>query len=904
MAIDAERLKAMEWRNIGPHRGGRVVAVAGDPVEPMTFYFGACAGGVWKTTDGGTYWQNVSDGFFQTAAVGAIEVAPSDGNVVYAGMGECCIRGDVSHGDGVYRSTDAGRTWAHRGLADTRHIARVRVHPHDPDTVFVAALGHAFGPNEERGVFRSRDGGATWEKVLYRDDKSGAIDLSIDPANPRVLYAALWETIRRPWELVSGGPGSGLYKSTDGGDTWTELTDNPGLPKGSKGRIGVAVSPARSGRVWALVEHAEKGGLYRSDDGGATWELISEDREIQQRPWYYMHVFADPQDADTCYILNLRMWKSTDGGKTFSPVSTPHGDNHDLWIDPHNPLRMIEGNDGGACASFNGGLTFSTIYNQPTAEFYHVAVDTRVPYHVYGTQQDNSAIAVPSHSNTGAIPWGECYYVGHSESGHIQVRPDNPDIIYSGAIGSSPGGGGSLLRYDHGTRQTQIITVWPEVTSGLGAGAAKYRFQWTYPILISPHDPNTLYVTGNQVFRTRDEGINWEPISPDLTRNDESKLGPSGGPITKDTTGAEHYCTIFAFTESRHQQGLFWAGSDDGLIHISKDGGQSWQNVTPPDLPEWTTINVIEVSPHDPATAYVAGWRYKLHDNTPYLWKTTDYGQSWQRITSGIPSHDFTRVIREDPVRRGLLYAGTETGLYVSFDDGAQWQRFQSNLPVVPVYDLTVKGDDLVAATHGRSFWVLDDLTPLRQIADEIAEKEAHLFAPRVTHRLRPLPGAGRPGAPGQKNYALGLGGVATFIEQKKPDGDVERIFIDAGTNPPNGVIVNYYLKERPAGEVKLEFFDRDGNLVKTFTSKADEVEQPAADEVEPGVEGEEGSEAEEPAATAAETDKRASKEAGLNRFVWNMRYPDAEKVEGDATTEQSVAGPAAAPGDYRVRLT
>jgi photosystem II stability/assembly factor-like uncharacterized protein len=903
MVIESERLNALEWRSIGPPRGGRVVAVAGDPKDTKTFYFGACAGGVWKTTDAGTYWLNVSDGFLGTAAVGAIEVASADPNVVYAGMGECCIRGDVSHGDGVYRSTDGGLTWTHCGLADTRHVARVRTHPNDADTVYVAALGHAFGPNEERGVFRSKDGGKTWEKVLYRDERSGAIDLSLDPSNPRVLYASLWETIRRPWELVSGGPGSGIFKSSDGGDTWTEITNNPGMPRGLKGRIGIVASPAQSGRVWALVEHAEKGGLYRSDDGGATWDLVSEDREIQQRPWYYMHVFADPQDADTCYILNLRMWKSTDGGKTFTQITTPHGDNHDLWIDPANPQRMIEGNDGGACVSFNGGATFSTIYNQPTAQLYHVAVDTRFPYHVYGTQQDNSAIAVPSHSTTGAIPWGECYYVGHSESGHIQVRPDDPNVVFSGAIGSSPGGGGSMLRFDRSTGQVQIITVWPEVTSGLGAKDAKYRFQWTYPILISPHDPNTLYVAGNRLFRSRDEGTSWEVISPDLTRNDESKLGPSGGPITKDTTGAETYCTIFAFTESPHEQGVFWAGTDDGLLHLSRDGGASWQTVTPPDMPEWTTINVIEVSPHDPAAAYIAGWRYKLHDNSPYLWKTTDYGRSWERITSGIPDHDFTRTIRADPVRPGLLYAGTETGFYISFDDGASWQRWQSNLPVVPVYDLAVKDNDLVAATHGRSFWILDDLSPLRALTDEIAERDAHLFPPRVTHRMRPWPGSGRAAAVGLKNYQLGLGGVATFVEQKNPEGEIKRVFIDAGNNPPNGVIVNFYLRERPEGEVKLEFFDRDGALIKTFTSKRVEPEQPSGDELEPGVEGEEAPETEE-AAAIAETDRIVPKNAGLNRFVWNMRYPDADKVAGDASTEQSLAGPVAAPGEYRVRLT
>ena len=566
-----ELFETIDWRCIGPHRGGRVVAVAGDPSHAQTFYFGACAGGVWKTNDGGTYWENVSDGYFGTAAVGAIAVSEADPNVIYAGTGEACIRLDVSHGDGVYRSTDGGATWSNVGLADSRHIGRIRIHPEDPDLVYVAALGHAFGPNEQRGVFRSRDGGANWERVLHRNAETGAIDLCIDPTNPRVLYAALWQVIRRPWILESGGPGSGIFKSTDGGDTWTEISGNPGLPEGIKGRIGIACSPAKSGRVWAIVE-AEKGALLRSEDGGANWEVASAERDLRQRPWYYHHVFADPQDADTVWVLNLQAWKSTDAGKTFTGVSTPHGDNHDLWIDPADPRRMIEGNDGGACVSFNGGDTWSTIYNQPTSQFYHVTTDTRFPYRVYGTQQDNSAISVPSHSDKGIIHMSDCYTVGSSESGHIQVRPDNPDIVYSGAIGSAPGGGGVLLRYDHATAQIRIITAWPEEFSGYGPKDLKYRFQWTYPILISPHDPDVLYIAGNVLFRSTDDGASWEVISPDLTRDDKSKQEPSGGPITKDTTGAEHYCTIFAFVESPHRQGLFWAGSDDGLMHLSRDG--------------------------------------------------------------------------------------------------------------------------------------------------------------------------------------------------------------------------------------------------------------------------------------------------------------------------------------------
>jgi len=899
MPVDQALLKSMRWRSIGPHRGGRVVAVAGDPSDPMTFYFGACGGGVWKTADGGTYWQNVSDGYFKTAPVGAIDVSQSDPNVVYVGTGEACIRGNVIHGDGVYRSTDAGRTWTHLGLEDTRHIGRVRIHPRNPDIVFVAALGHAFGSNKQRGVFRTQDGGKNWEQVLFRSENAGAVDLSIDPRNPRVIYASFWEVRRTPWSLSSGGPGSSLYKSSDGGDTWVELTNNEGMPKGLKGRIGVAVSPAVSGRVWALVE-AEKGGLFRSDDGGETWENISEDRDLRQRPWYYMHVFADPRDGETCYILNLKMWKSTDGGRTFAQITTPHGDNHDLWIDPQNPQRMIEGNDGGACVSFNGGGTWSTIYNQPTAQFYHLDTDNRFPYRVYGTQQDNSAICVPTRSMAGGIPYAECYAVGSSESGHIQVRPDNHNIVYSGAVGSAPGGGGVMLRYDHETGQTRIITVWPEAYGGWGPKDLKYRFQWTFPILISPNDPNVLYACGNRVFRSTDEGTSWEPISPDLTRNDESKLGPSGGPITRDTTGAEHYCTIFAFTESPHERGVFWAGSDDGLVHLSRDSGRTWNDVTPADLPEWATVNSIDVSPHDPAAAYLAATRYKLDDLGPQLFKTNDYGKTWKSIAGGLPKDDIARVLREDPERRGLLYAGTESGVHLSFDDGASWQPLQNNLPVAPVHDLQIKNSDLVVATHGRSFWVLDDLSPLRQAANEIARKQAHLFKPCVTVRARPLPGAGRPGGPG-KNYSMGLGASLTFVEKKQPDGTIERTFLDAGENPPAGVVVSYFLKEKPAGEVKLTILDAQGNEIKTFSSKQEDAE--VSDAAEPaGEEGEEGADSSRAMAEPVE-EIRVSKEAGSNRFVWNMRYPDATKVPDDKTTETSLAGPVAPPGRYQVRL-
>ena len=880
--VDPALLASLHWRCIGPPRGGRVVAVAGHPTDAPVFYFGASGGGVWKTNDGGTYWENVSDGYFKTAAVGAVAVADSDPNVVYAGTGEACIRGNVSHGDGVYRSTDGGKTWANVGLEDTRHIARVRIHPQDPDLVYVAALGHAFGPNEERGVFRSTDGGDTWEKVLYRGEKAGAADLSMDPNNPRILYAAIWEALRQPWTFTSGGPESGLYRSTDGGDTWTEITDGQGLPKGQKGRIGVAVSPARTDRVWAIVE-AKEGGLFRSDDGGDTWEKVSEERGLLQRPWYYSHVFAHPQDPDTVYVLSVKAWKSTDGGRTFTQLVTPHGDTHDLWIDPRNPQRMVQGDDGGAAVTFNGGESWSTIYNQLTSQFYHVTTDNQFPYRVYGTQQDNTAISVPSRSTKGAVLWADCYPVGSSESGHIAVRPDDPNIVYSGAIGSSSGGGDSLLRYDHRTGQTKIISVWPELTWGWGLKEHKYRFQWTYPIVISPHDPDVLYVAANVVFRTENEGTTWEAISPDLTRDDRTKMEASGGPITLDITFVEHYGTIFSFAESPHERGVFWAGSDDGLVHISRDGGKSWDEVTPPDIPEWTRIDVIEVSPHEPAAAYVAATRYKHDDVRPYLYKTTDYGKSWVKITDGIPAHDFTRVIREDPVRRGLLYAGTETGAYVSFDDGESWQPLQLDLPAAPVTDLAVKGNELVASTNGRSFWILDDLAVLRQLGDRLGDAAARLFAPAPVHRVLPMVTVGRARKPEPgKNYLLGLGVPATYYGKTTPAGEPVRTMLDAGTNPPDGVSVHYYLAQRPEGEVTLTFSDSEGRKVSSFSSRRAHKEGSSDEPEEPSL----------------------PVEAGMNRFVWDMRYAKARNVAGDGALEKGLDGPLALPGEYHVELS
>ncbi|MFZ1756074.1 MAG: glycosyl hydrolase [Caldilineaceae bacterium] len=884
---DVSSWNALKFRCIGPPRGGRVVAVAGHPTDRNIAYFGGCAGGVWKTTDGGTYWENISDGFFRTSAVGALAVSEADPNVIYAGMGETTIRGDVSWGDGVYKSTDGGKTWQNVGLADTHHIGMIRIHPKNADIVYVAALGHAFGPNAERGVYRTLDGGKSWERVLHVSDKAGAIDLALDVTNPRILYASIWQVHRHFWELVSGGPDSGLWKSTDGGDTWTDITRAKGLPQeGILGKIGVVISPAKPERVWAIVESDdEQSGVYRSDDSGDTWALLSTNRDLMARPWYYMHIFADPQDADTIYINNLKMWKSTDGGKNYTEITTPHGDNHALWIDPTDPQRMVQGNDGGACVSFNGGDTWSSIYNQLTGQFYHLDVDNQLPYRVYGTQQDNSSISVPSSTEKGAIPWNDCYSAGTGESGYIAVNPDDSNIVFVGAVGSSPGGGGALQRYDHRTRQIRLVTVWPEPNSGWGAKDMVHRFPWTFPILFSPHDSGVLYTCGNTVFRSTDEGHSWEIISPDLTRNDESKMQPSGGPLNLDTSGAEHYCTISTFIESAHEPGVFWAGSDDGLVHISRDGGASWQDVTPPDLPAFSLITVIEPSAFDPATVYLAATRYKLEEYGPYLFKTTDYGASWQRMDASFPAGEITRILRADPEREGLLYVGSETGLFVSLDDGGHWQRMPGNLPVVPVYDLKVKESDLVVATHGRAFWILDDLTPLRQAP--ITQSPNHpitqsptLFPPRRTLRRWLLWGLGGSQG-GVRNYRLSFGMLITYREMKDENGVKVWQTIDSGENPPQGVIVYYSLPAELSGEVKLTILDGAGKEIKSFGQKP----KPA------------------PGKTSDDAAVYLPVAPGLNRFVWDMRYPEAEKLPGDVITEKAVTGALAAPGHYAVRL-
>jgi len=833
--------KDLKFRLIGPNRGGRVTAVAGVPSQPNVYYFGATGGGVWKTTDGGRQWTPISDGFFTTGSVGAIGVSESDPNVIYVGMGESPIRGNVSHGDGMYKSLDAGKTWKKSGLDDTRHIARVRVHPKDPETVYVAAMGHIFGPNDQRGVFRSKDGGKTWQRILERGNKAGAIDLILDPTNARILYAGFWDVHRKPWTLESGGPGSGLFKSTDGGDTWTELTRKPGLPKGLIGKVGITVSPANPERLWAIIE-ADDGGVFRSDNGGNTWTRVNSGRNLRQRAWYYTRIYADPKNAESVYVLNVGFFRSRDGGRTFSAVPTPHGDNHDLWIAPDDANRMVEGNDGGANVSFDGGRSW-TAQNQPTAQFYRVITDNDFPYNIYGAQQDNSTVRIASRgTGFGGITERDWYPVGGGESGWIAPHPNNSHIVFAGSYG------GLLSRYDHRTGQSRNVNAWPDNPMGHPPSDLKHRFQWNFPILFSPHDANVLYAASQVLFRSTTEGQSWEAISPDLTRNDRTKQTSSGGPITKDNTSVEYYCTIFTVAESPLRKGVIWTGSDDGLIHVTTDGGKNWQNVTPKDMPEWIQINEIEASPHEAGVAYAAATMYKWDDFRPYLYKTSDYGKTWTKITDGIPDGAFTRVIREDTARRGLLYAGTETGLYVSFDDGAKWQPLQLNLPVVPITDLAVqkRDQDLVVATQGRSFYVLDDLAVLHQIKDGTAQGEVFLFQPE----------------PAWRTASSGYAGL-----------------------------INFYLKDAPKGSVTLEFLDSAGKVVNKYTSGAAPRDSGGG-----GEEDEEGGRrAPAPRLTAA---------AGLNRFVWDLRHEDATTFPGMILWAGFTRGPKAVPGKYQVRLT
>jgi photosystem II stability/assembly factor-like uncharacterized protein len=849
----------LQWRNIGPFRGGRSLAAAGHKDQPLTYYFGAVGGGVWKTTDGGQNWFYASDSTFKSSSVGAIAVAPSDPNVVYVGMGEADMRSNISYGDGMYKSTDAGKTWKHIGLPKADAIATIEVHPKDHNLVYVAAVGNPFGPNKERGVFRSKDGGQTWEHILAKNDSTGAYHVRIDPNNPRIIYATLWQAYRNGHSMSSGGPGCGLYKSVDGGDTWVSLNEKPGMPKGLLGKIGVAVSPANSNRLYALIENA-KGGLFSSNDGGESWKLINNDKNLWQRPWYYMNLQADPKNEDGVIILNVNAFKSTDGGKTLRNIRVHHGDTHDIWINPDNPENYIIADDGGAEVTFNDGLTFSDI-DIPTAQFYHVHVDNDFPYNVYGAQQDNSTARIASRTNGYSIGIRDWYPVAGGESGYIAIDPKNSKITYGGSYD------GYLTRQNAENGQEQNIMVYPENNMGHTSAEKKFRFQWTYPILFSPHDNTRLYCTSQYVHVTHDEGHSWEIISPDLTRNDPKTTGATGGPITLDQTGAEIYATIFTLAESKLEKGNIWAGSDDGYVHVTRDNGKNWTNVTLPasQLGDFALMSMIHPSDFEKGKAYLAATRYMFGDRTPYLFKTNDYGKTWTNISKGIPADEYTRVVREDPNKPGLLYAGTERGIYVSFNDGESWNSLNLNLPISPIRDLQIheREKDLVVATHGLSFWILDDITPLHQLKDNLALVDHHLFKPRHAYRMEGGDG-GRTGTP-----------------------------LDQGKNAPNGVLVNYYLKETPKEELKLQFLTMINDTIITFSSKKDLKGEPFKESKD----FYENPDAPKP--------NSLSTAAGLNRFVWNMRYADATEIQGEKAPmwAGNTTGPKVVPGQYKVRM-
>ena len=833
MEEDSMYFSKVKYRSIGPFRGGRSGAVAGDYSQKNTFYFGATGGGVWKTIDAGSNWKNISDKFFG-GSIGAVTIAPSDPTILYVGEGENTLRGNVSEGFGIWRSDDGGRNWRNLGLKDTRHIIRIIVHPKDPDIVWVAAIGHLFGPNEERGIFKTLDGGKTWKKVLYVNNQAGASDLVMEPGNPAVFYAGSWRIQRTPYSMESGGQGSGLWKSTDGGNTWKNITANKGLPKGLWGIVGVAVSPSNTDKIYALIENPS-GGLFVSNDAGDTWTLVSSDNNIRQRAWYYTKLFVDPKNENNVFVLNVDFLKSSDGGKTFRNIRTPHGDHHDLWIDPENSNRMIVADDGGAQVSFNGGEDWSTYMNQPTAQVYRVSTDNHFPYRILVAQQDNSTFRISSRSAGGQITTDDWTPTAGAESGYVVADPLNPDVVYGGNYS------GYLSRLDHKTGENRAVSVWPDDPLGGGIDVAKYRFQWNFPIFFSPHNPKKLYAGGNHLFVTENEGASWTALGGDLTTNDKTRQASSGGPITKDNTGVEVYCTVFTAAESVLEKDLLWTGSDDGLIHISKDGGKNWENVTPPAAGKWMMWNCVEIDPFKKGKAFFVGTKYKSDDFTPYIFKTEDYGKSWTKITNGIPGMHFTRCLRADRKRQGLLYAGTEYGMYISYDDGASWSTFQLNLPMVPITDMTIKDNDLIVATQGRSIYVLDDLSLVQQKNNSLTTKNLATFAVNDAYLF---------------------------------DGYQNLNAKNAGMNPVNGSVINYYLKSvNDSSVVSIDILDRNKKIIKAYSS------------------------------TSKEKDKLLEIKNGMNQFVWNMRYDSAEKVRGLILWHGAVPGPKAAPGQYFYKI-
>lgn len=829
--LDSTLVSTVQYRLIGPFRGGRSAAVAGSLKNKNTFYFGATGGGVFKTMDGGSNWKSISDKYFGSS-IGAVAVAPSNESILYVGEGEHTMRGNVSEGlQGMWKSVDGGKSWNNIGLKDARHIIKIVIHPTNPDVVVVAAMGHLFGPNNERGIYKTIDGGKTWKQVLFINNQTGCSDLVQDPENPNVLFAGLWRVIRTPYSMESGGDGSGLYKSIDGGETWQNISAAKGLPKGTWGIVGVAIAPSNTDKIYTLIEN-EKGGLFVSNDGGKTFSLTCSDNNIRQRAWYYSKVFVDPKNENVVYCPNVNFMKSVDGGKTFKSIATPHGDHHDLWIDPENPQRMIVADDGGAQVSFDGGNNWSTYYNQPTVQVYRVSTDNSFPYRILGGQQDNSAFRIRSRSYNGAITSDDFEAAAGGESGYVVADPLNPDITYGGSYM------GYLARYDHKTGEERLINVWPDDGIGAGADVQKYRFQWNYPIFFSPHNPKKLYAAGNHLFVTENEGKTWEKISPDLTTNDKSKQAASGGSITKDNTGVEYYCTIFTAAESELEKDVLWTGSDDGLINISKDGGKTWENVTPKNIPSNIMWNCVDISNFKKGTAYFAGTRYKLDDFSPFLYKTEDYGITWKKIDAGINNLHFTRAIRADKKREGLLYAGTEYGMYISFDDGQNWQPFQQNLPMVPITDLTIKNNDLIVGTQGRSIYIVDDLSVLQQYNTSVLNKSLHAFNPAPAYRMIDV-----------RNF-------------RGPKNNV-------GANPANGITIPVFAKQvKDSSSYSVSILDSKNNLIKTYSN--------------------------------ANESSKLDWNAGMNLFNWDLKYKAAEKIpDGLIVWNGNLDAPIAAPGNY-----
>jgi len=885
-------IQAMKWRNIGPFNGGRGTSVVGHPTDPQVFWFGHSSGGLWKTEDAGTYWMPVGEGQFRYASVGAIALYEKNPDIMYVGLGEPQMRQSVSWGDGMYKTVDGGKTWTHIGLDEARQIAKVVIHPDDPNTVYVASMGHTWGPSPERGVFRTTDGGKSWKKVLFRSDKTGAIDMVMSPKDPNVLFAALWEFERKAWGAKTAGPEGGLWKSTDGGDTWQEITRNEGLPKGMWGRVGITMSAADPKRVYALIDSETKQGLYRSDDLGKTWRFISGDANITARPFYFYHLHADPSNADKLWVPGNKLWRSVDAGKTWILEPGIKDDFQGIWIDPKDSNRMIVTCDGGTQVTLTGGKTWSSFANQSGVQFYRVDTDDQFPYRVYGNAQDLIVYSLPSASRWGGIPLHMADFIGSGETARAIPKPGDPNTVYSLATGATFGGATMFTVNNLKTGQAETRPIWPETLFGTPASEFKYRFNWQAPFLVSPHDSKTIYMAGNVVFRTSDEGMTWEAISPDLTHNRTDKMKVAGSPWLPEYFGQEIFSTIHRLEESPHEKGVLWAGTDDGRVHLTRDGGKNWTEVTPNGLPEFAAIYEIEISPHDPATVYLAITRYrKADDYQPYLLKTSDFGKTWKRIDAGFPQDEITRTIREDTVRKGMLFVGTETGVFASIDDGKEWRRLNLNMPPVPVHDIEVKGNDLVIATHGRGFWILDDIAPLRQYTPDLDEKTAHLFKPADHTRFGYhwwMDYGGGPASDEKYFFVRNAEPGFTFYERGIVDGERKRDFIDAGEARPLGVII-YYLLSDKAKEVSLSILDEQGNAIRTWGMQEIPTQRFTTFDSR-GYEQD-----------LVTGQPRATVSKGLNRFVWDMRYPNVSRIPG---VPPVVINPIAKPGTYQVRLT